>query len=55
MRGQIGSQYDIEASQDLKDWTVIGSVTVGDGGALEFADPNAASFPRRFYRTRKMP
>ena len=50
--GQIGHTYEILATQDLKTWTVIGTVTVGAGGSLDFTDTNAASFPKRFYRTR---
>jgi len=36
-------------------WTVIGTVTVGAGGSLNFADTNAANFPQRFYRTQAIP
>jgi hypothetical protein len=43
--------FDLQASQDLKTWTVIGTVTVGAGGSLNFTDTNAANFPQRFYRT----
>jgi len=50
--GQIGHTYDIQATQDFKTWTVIGTVTVGASGSLNFTDTNAASFSRRFYRTR---
>ena len=49
--GVNGHIYDIQATQDLKTWTVIGTVTVGVGGLLQFTDPNATSFSRRFYRT----
>ena len=49
--GPIGHTYDIQASPDLTAWTVIGSVTVPAGGSLDFTDANAASFPKRFYRT----
>ena len=49
--GQIGHTYDIQATQDFTTWTVIGTVTVGAGGSLDFTDTNAASFPKRFYRT----
>lgn len=55
VKGLIGQQYDIEAAQDLKTWTIISTVTLGDGGSLEFTDPNAAAFPKRFYRIRKSP
>jgi hypothetical protein len=50
--GPVGHTYDIQATQDLKTWTVIGTVTVGASGSVDFTDTNAASFSRRFYRTR---
>jgi hypothetical protein len=50
--GQVGHTYDIQATQDFKTWTVIGTMTVGATGLLNFTDTNAASFSRRFYRTR---
>ena len=50
--GTVGHTYDIQATQDFKTWTTIGTVTVGGTGTLNFTDTNAASFPRRFYRTR---
>jgi len=49
--GPAGHTYDVLATQDFKTWTVIGTVTVGAGGSLNFTDPNAANFSRRFYRT----
>ncbi len=55
VRGLIGQQYDIEASQDLKIWNVISTVTMADGGSLEFSDPDKALYPTRFYRTRQSP
>jgi len=55
IRGLIGQPYDIEATQDFKVWTVVGTVTPGDGGSLEFTDPHAANYSKRFYRTRKSP
>ncbi len=50
--GPVGHTYDIQATPDFKTWTVIGTVTVGASGSVDFTDTNAASFPRRFYRTR---
>jgi hypothetical protein len=50
--GPVGHTYDIQATQDFKTWTVIGTVTVGAGGSLDFTDTNAASFSKRFYRAR---
>jgi hypothetical protein len=52
---QIGHTYEILATQDLKTWTVIGTVTVGAGGSLDFTDTTAANFPKRFYRIRETP
>jgi hypothetical protein len=52
--GPIGDTYDILATQDFTTWTVIGTVTVGAGGSLDFTDTNAASFSKRFYRTQNI-
>jgi len=49
--GLIGHTYQIQATQDFKTWTTIGTVTLGASGSLDFTDTNAASFPHRFYRT----
>ena len=49
--GLIGHTYQIQATQDFKTWTTIGTVTMGAGGSLDFTDTNAASYPHRFYRT----
>jgi hypothetical protein len=50
--GPINHTYDIQATQDFKTWKVIGTVTVGTNGLSVFTDTNAASYSRRFYRTR---
>ena len=50
--GSAGGTYDIEASQDLMSWLVIGTVTLDTNGAVDFTDPNTANFSKRFYRTR---
>jgi len=52
IQGQVGHNYDIEATQDFVTWTVIGTATPGDSGNVEFTDTNAASFSKRFYRLR---
>jgi Fibronectin type III domain len=49
--GLIGHTYEIEATQDFKAWTIVGAVTPGTSGSVEFTDTNAASCPQRFYRT----
>ena len=48
--GTIGHTYNVQASQDLISWTVIGTVTVGTSGSSDFTDTNAANFSKRFYR-----
>jgi hypothetical protein len=50
--GTVGHTYDILATQDLKTWTIIGTVTMGASGTLNFTDTNAAGYSKRFYRTR---
>ena len=52
--GPIGGTYEIQATQDLKTWTTIGTGTVGATGVLSFADTNAPAFSKRFYRTREI-
>ncbi len=49
---ESGRSYDIEATQDLNTWSVIGTVAPGASGSVDFTDVNAASFPQRFYRLR---
>ena len=39
----------IEASTDLKTWTVLATATP-QNGTVQVEDPDAANFPRRFYR-----
>ena len=50
--GPADQTYDIQATQDFITWTVIGTGTVGTNGTFNFTDTNAASFSKRFYRTR---
>jgi hypothetical protein len=50
LNGAAGHTYDIQATQDLANWTVIGTVTMGAGGLSGFTDTNSAGFSRRFYR-----
>ena len=55
LSGLIGQTYEILATQDLKTWTVIGTVALGASGSSDFTDTNSASFPQRFYRTHRIP
>ena len=48
--GQTGHIYEVQATQDFKTWTTIGSVTMGAAGSIDFTDTNAADFSQRFYR-----
>lgn len=50
MSGLPGQRCWIVASTDLKTWTQIRSFTFSDNSMVEVTDPNAASFPMRFYR-----
>jgi hypothetical protein len=50
LNGTTGHLYDIQATPDFTTWSVIGNVTMGAGGSLNFTDTNAPSFPKRFYR-----
>ena len=52
LTGPISHAYDILATQDLKTWTLIGTVTIGATGTSDFTDTNAANYSKRFYRTR---
>jgi hypothetical protein len=53
--GPVGNTYEIQATQDFKTWTVIGTVTVPALGSLTFTDTNAANYPVRYYRTLETP
>ncbi len=55
LRGLIGRQYDIEASEDMNTWTLIDTITIPEGGSVKFTDPDAPLHARRFYRTRATP
>jgi fibronectin type 3 domain-containing protein len=51
----IGHTYQVQATQDFKAWTTIGTATLDASGSLDFTDTNAASFTHRFYRTQETP
>ena len=44
-----GMAFEVQASTDLKQWSPVTTVT-NLAGTLEFTDPDAANFMRRFYR-----
>jgi hypothetical protein len=45
-----GYQYDVLATTDLQNWSVIGNVAPDVSGSFQFTDPDAATAPARFYR-----
>jgi hypothetical protein len=49
VQGDAGMTYVIEASEDLKTWAAVGTVTLSGSSAV-FEDANTGSFNRRFYR-----
>jgi uncharacterized repeat protein (TIGR03806 family) len=51
LQGDSGSNYAIEASVDLLNWTNIGTLQ-NVTGSVPFTDPDAIHFPQRFYRAR---
>jgi hypothetical protein len=53
--GVAGHTYQVLATTDLLAWTVIGTVTLGTDGLLDFTDTNAAAFAQRFYRAQETP
>ena len=54
LKGVVGRSYDIQATADLRNWSVLGNVVVGSGGSASFTDIAAPSFLKRFYRARDL-
>jgi hypothetical protein len=52
--GQAGHQYEVQASRDLKNWSILGNVTTDSIGAFNYTDTNAPSFSNRSYRLRDL-
>jgi sulfur relay (sulfurtransferase) complex TusBCD TusD component (DsrE family) len=48
--GQAGQPYNVLASQDLKTWTLIGTMTLDETGSGQFTDPAGTSLPNCVYR-----
>jgi hypothetical protein len=42
----------VEASEDLINWEVLGTLIIGLEGVTDFADADAAEYRQRFYRIR---
>lgn len=54
VNGLAGHTYNIEATQDLRTWSTLGSVTAGSGGTATYTDTTAPDVLKRFYRTRDL-
>lgn len=48
--GLANQNYDVQAATDLKNWTVIGTLTADSSGNFSFTDTTAPSFSTRMYR-----
>ena len=49
-----GMAFEVQATIDLKQWSPVTTVT-NLTGTLEFTDPDATNYLRRFYRARQLP
>ena len=52
LEGDAGVSYGIEASTNLLNWTPLITVT-NSSGSLNWVDPEAGNFSRRFYRAKQ--
>jgi hypothetical protein len=53
LHGEIGATYDLEASSDLRNWSVLATVTLGNLDNGYYDDPDFP-VPARFYRLHKL-
>jgi len=51
VHGVPGQFFNVEASEDFKDWQVVATVRIEANGCVEFLDPDASRYPQRYYRT----
>lgn len=47
---QIGQNYEIQATQDLKTWTTLQTIAPDNTGTFALVDPDASAYPSRYYR-----
>ncbi len=52
--GQPGHLYEIQATHNFTNWSVIGVAVLGLGVSLDYIDTTAAGRPARFYRLREI-
>jgi hypothetical protein len=48
--GQPGQTFNVLSSQDLVQWTIIGTITLDVTGSGQFTDPASTSLPNCWYR-----
>jgi hypothetical protein len=51
LSGRIGARFQVEASRDLRVWTVL-TVLTNSAGRVEFSDPDGMNQTQCFYRAR---
>jgi hypothetical protein len=52
-QGTAGATYVIQATQDFRQWTTLGSTNCVTAGPIVYAVADPALYPRRFYRVSK--
>ncbi|MGC8991653.1 MAG: hypothetical protein ACP5MD_16175, partial [Verrucomicrobiia bacterium] len=53
-RGKPGATFEVQVSEDLINWTTIGTITIGEG-SQSLLDPQALITDQRFYRLIEVP
>jgi len=53
-KGKPGATFEVQVSEDLKQWTTLGTITIGEG-SQSLLDPQALSADQRFYRLVEVP
>ena len=52
VNGWQGHSYDLQATEDLMNWTTIGTVTLDASGTANLQDTNTTYYAQRFFRTK---
>ncbi len=50
LNGSVESNYVIQISSNLVNWSLLSTNTIPASGSMVVSDPSAANWPRRFYR-----
>jgi hypothetical protein len=54
IEGAPGTEVVVKACANLKNWELVGSGVIGEGGVLLIADPRSVNEPTRFYKIGKV-